>query len=584
MDRKSHSYKEGICGPFGRTTINTCFGRTHVHAISITIVHTRSVKSSSIFSAMFAPSLMLVFMTLVAPLAGKICSAARAVEKSFTNPMLPGYNPDPSCIRVEDTFYCVTSTFVTFPGLPVYASKDLQNWKLVSHVLSRKEQWPAFNEIGSSQAGIQAPTLRHYNGVFYVVTTMISQKGIANLMFTATSVCSDKEWSVARKFGATSYDPDLFIDKDGQAYTHCAYETNKDDRGILQATLDVKTGATGPVQRPWNGTGGIYPEGPHVYLKDGLYYIINAEGGIGPEHMEVIARAKTIRGPYEGSPANPILTNKGTREYFQGVGHADLFQDTVGNWWGVALVKRSGADYKYYPMNRETALFAASWPKGGFPVLKQVRGRMRGPLPPANKDLKCGYSNGWISDPDEYDFEPRSAIPPHFTYYGMPDPSMYTISPEGHINTLRLTVSVDDTKLGSTTFVGRRQTDTKFSFSATVDFNPATKVDEAGLSVFLDADHRIDIGIAAGKSGRVLRLRLRNGNNTVPAPLEQPLEGKAPPQLIIRALNQTHYEFAAASPTATNQNVTKAHVLGYATSDIVSTGFTGTSYDRTLMS
>ncbi|KAJ3953586.1 hypothetical protein N0V92_009929 [Colletotrichum tropicale] len=138
---------------------------------------------------------------------------------------------------------------------------------------------------------------------------------------------------------ADGYDSSLFWDDDGQAYVTWA-PLAEVRSGIFQSTIDVNTGNVGEVINIWNGTGGSAPEGPHVYKKDGFYYLIIAEGGTFLNHMVTIARATSINGPYEANPDNPILTNANSTEYFQAVGHADLFQDAGGSWWGVAHAMR----------------------------------------------------------------------------------------------------------------------------------------------------------------------------------------------------------------------------------------------------
>jgi beta-xylosidase len=150
--------------------------------------------------------------------------------------------------------------------------------------------------------------------------------------------------------------------------------------------VDLKTGALkSNWTNIWNGTGGLAPEGPHFYKRDGYHYLMVAEGGTGEEHMETVARSKDLYGPYDPNPANPILTNANTTEYFQAVGHADLFQDNRGNWWGVSLAVRSGPEYKTWPMGRETILTNVTWTNGTWPVFQHpIKGRMEGWQLPSN--------------------------------------------------------------------------------------------------------------------------------------------------------------------------------------------------------
>jgi len=326
-------------------------------------------------------------------------------NSSYDNPMLPGFHPDPSCIFVPEennTYFCASSSFNAFPGIPIHASKDLQNWKLISNALNRPEQLPTLAITNRQTSGIWASTIRYNNGTFYILTTLVfdseAQGNFSrwdNLIFTTTNPYSSAAWSEPVHLKYTNpgtppfgYDISPFWDVDGTVYVTGSHPWQVTP-GITQATIDLATGEVGSTYSYiWNGTGGEAPEGPHIYLKDGWYFLMIAEGGTGLNHMETIARSKHINGPYEANPANPILTNANTTQYFQTVGHADLFQDGAGKWWGVALSTRSGPGYTTYPMGRETVLYPVTWAKGAWPILQPVRGQMEGwHLGPQNKKI-----------------------------------------------------------------------------------------------------------------------------------------------------------------------------------------------------
>jgi len=152
------------------------------------------------------------------------------------------------------------------------------------------------------------------------------------LLFTTTDLFDDTAWSdpVRVENPANDIDPDIFWDDDGKVYMAVA-------GGIWISEIDVKTGAAMERFRVWNGTGDRNLEGPHLYRKDNWYYLLIGEGGTETNHSVTMARSRNIRGPYEGYGNNPVLTAKNTAEYFQTVGHADLFQEADNNWWGVAL-------------------------------------------------------------------------------------------------------------------------------------------------------------------------------------------------------------------------------------------------------
>ncbi len=235
---------------------------------------------------------------------------------TFRNPVISGFNSDPSICRAGDDYYMVSSTFEYFPGVPVYHSKDLVNWALIGHCITRPDQLP--NELN-----IFATTIRHHNGVFYMITTNTGVEG--NFYVTATNPAGP--WSDPIFIKVKAIDPDLFFDEDGKVYViSSSFELFE---------IDIKTGKLlSEGWKVWNGTGGRYPEGPHIYKKDDFYYLMAAEGGTKEAHTETIARSKYIWGPYSDNPANPILSHvnaAGQGNPIQGVGHADITQAHDGS-------------------------------------------------------------------------------------------------------------------------------------------------------------------------------------------------------------------------------------------------------------
>lgn len=259
-------------------------------------------------------------------------------------------------------------------------------------------------------------------------------------------------------------------------------------------SIDLKTGVVGNEVSLWNGTGASAPEGPHIYKKDGYYYLQIAEGGTGSGHRVSIARSKNITGPYEGNPKNPVLTNSNvTSAYFQNVGHADTFQDGDGNWWAVALSVRQGPDGSY-PMGRETVLTPVTWGDGQWPVFTNVSGTMDG-WHLEEKEEVDGGEGKLVTEGDDIQFNPGDSLPPEFVHWRFPTNGSYVVSPKGHENELQLTSSVANitgldgrsTETGGQTFVGRRQVDSLFTYSVNLDVSMLKEKDqEVGVSVFLD--------------------------------------------------------------------------------------------------
>ncbi|KAI5464430.1 glycosyl hydrolase [Mariannaea sp. PMI_226] len=524
----------------------------------------------------------------------KASSAPSGHNQTYTNPILPGWNSDPSCTFVKEldsTFFCTTSSFLAFPGVPVYASKDLVNWKHASNALTRPEQLPELYFNGTQSEGIWASTLRYHKGTFYLITAYVtfSPWGPKILLFRTTDPYNDSAWEGPLRVEnpGNDIDPDLFWDDDGKTYMSVA-------AGIYVSEVDIRTGAATEPFKVWNGTGERNPEGPHFYRKDGYYYLLLGEGGTETNHSATIARSKSLHGPYEGYSGNPILTAKNTDAYFQTVGHADLFQDASGNWWAAALSTRSGPDWEIYPMGRETVLVPMRWEKGEWPVLDRVSGRMSGPLPKTNRNVP---GNGhWVDEPDRVSFLPGSSLPKHFAFWRPPKTSLFAVSPRGHPNTLRISPSrvnltADasfDTKKDGLGFIFRRQSSTIFDFSVDVSFDPKVADEEAGITIFLTQFQHIDLSIVniASKKGKqvtpTLRFRVEvSGKPGEPAPATKEVALPAswlgrPIRLFTRATSDIKYSLSAALASHPEDE----KVLGYASASIVSGGsgpFTGKS-------
>lgn len=437
---------------------------------------------------------------------------------SYTNPVIPGWHSDPSCVFVKEldnTLFCTTSSFMAFPGNPIYATQDFVNWRLASNALSRVEQLPEIRTATNIQiGGMFANTLRYHKGKFWLISAWanIDRPAPVFVLNTATNPYDDASWTnmviseTPDQSNGFTIDPDLFWEDDGSLIVAASGQP-----AIQAFKFDVNTGKLSKPFNLWTGTGGSSVEGPHIYKKDGYYYLLVAEGGTQIGHAATIARAKTLNGTWESSPTNPLVSNARTNQYFQTVGHADLFQDANDNWWGVALATRGGPalyNQSILDMGRETSLYPVSWPKGQFPVADQVRGRMSGPLPQARPQPRRPGppDTGLVPGKAEFvDFKPGSSIPKSWLWWRAPfNPSDFQVSPEGHPNTLQIASSRAN-MTGDATFnatreglngIFRRQEHTYFNF--TVDLDPSfgsTAGDEFGVSNFLNQDQHVDLGI-----------------------------------------------------------------------------------------
>lgn len=275
--------------------------------------------------------------------------------------------------------------------------------------------------------------------------------------------------------------------------------------------------------------------------------------------------------------------------FIQSVGHADLFEDGSGNWWGVALAQRSGArGVETSPMGRETVLFPVRWGEDGWVRVggAGVQGIMDGPLP-GGGEVDVPGEGAWHDAPDVVDFEAGTELPGHFVHVRLPVEAAYVVSSDGREGELQLVASERSlsTKGGGnltegTTFVGRRQVDTLFTFSVNVDFEPKFPGEETGVTVYLDEARHIDLGIVLGESGeRLVALKAFSSNNnmTTPKTVTSALQGTArKARLEIQAVNATHYTFSAGEVVEGQDESPDVQVVGFAAANLVSGGYTGT--------
>ncbi|OQU94652.1 hypothetical protein CLAIMM_00982 [Cladophialophora immunda] len=321
-----------------------------------------------------------------------------------TNPIIPGFAPDPSIILIEDTFFLVNSSFHLFPGLPIYSSQDLIAWRQIGNVINRPSQLSLsksptgvfpLNENGDvllGTGGLYAPTIRYRNGTIYVVCTNIMAPtdgslapACANFIVTTQDIWSDN-WSDPVYFDFRGIDPSVFFDDDGRSYIQASANPGPMTK-IHLFEIDLQTGQKLSEEKMvWAGTGGVNPEGPHLYKKDGWYYLLISEGGTHEGHMVTVARSRAVFGPYEAFEGNPVLTARGTDEYIQFTGHCDMFQDRAGSWWGVCLGVRKDRAGRFI-MGRESFITSGKWPSGGWPSLELVKSNPEGLGLPARTAL-----------------------------------------------------------------------------------------------------------------------------------------------------------------------------------------------------
>jgi beta-xylosidase len=391
--------------------------------------------------------------------------------------VIGGFHPDPSVCRVGEDYYLVCSSFEYFPGVPLFHSRDLVNWRQIGNVLDRPGQLALPDDLPAS-AGIYAPTIRHHDGRFHVITTSVGGGGT----FLVGAERPEGPWSDPVWIDLPGIDPDLAWDDEGNCW--CALA------GVGLARIDPATGKVleGPLP-VWSGTGMQHPEAPHLYRIGDWWYLMLAEGGTGHGHSVSIARSRSPRGPYEPAPHNPVLSHRSTDLPVQCTGHGDLVQATDGTWWMVLLGTRPRGWFpEFHVLGRETFLVPVEW-VDGWPRVGPVRERH--PAPAAWHPLP--------SPPERDDFDAPALAPYWISPRGRPDGSWSLTRRPGW---LTLTATGDSLDRPGHTFVGRRQQHPDCRVVARVEAGSG----RAGLSVRLDEAHHYDLEVGGGGVSVVARI------------------------------------------------------------------------------
>lgn len=425
--------------------------------------------------------------------------------KTFRNPILAGFYPDPSVCRVGEDYYMVTSTFEYFPGVPMFHSKDLVHWRQIGHVLDRPSQLN-LDGIPASR-GIYAPTLRYHEGVFYMITTLVERKPGARENFFVTATDPAGPWSDPYWLDdAPGIDPSLFFDDDGKVY----YTGNRvppsgqqypKHMEIWLQELDLETKQlVGPKYSLWDGAlkQAHAQEASHLYKVGGYYYLLIAEGGTGFTHAVTIARSESLTGSYEGCKRNPILTHRhlGKQHGIANVGHADLVQTQTGEWWMVCLASRPYGGH-YRNMGRETFLVSMDW-EDDWPLVNPGKGIIECEMPKPNLT-----EARWPVLPacDHFD---APALELRWNFIRTPRGEFWSLSERPGFLRLRLKPE-SISEVSNPSFVGRRQQDISYAVRTKLAFTPNAIKESAGLVLLQNQDYqyRLECGLNADSQQEV---------------------------------------------------------------------------------
>ncbi len=298
---------------------------------------------------------------------------------NITNPILPGFNPDPSILRVEDDYFIASSTFEWFPGVRIHHSRDLVHWRLLTHALTRKSQ---LDMVGNENSGgVWAPCLSYSGGLFYLIYTDVKNLtgrfvDAHNYLITADNI--EGPWSEPTYLNSSGFDPSLFHDENGRKWLLNMiwdYRTENVSGGILIQEYDPKAKKLiGNRKLIFKGTQSGTTEAPHIYKRNGYYYLMTAEGGTEYGHMVTMCRSKHILGPYELDPENPMLTSANNVELaLQKAGHASLVETQNGEFYLAHLCGRPLPGAKHCNLGRETAIQRCYWDREGWLRLSNKR-------------------------------------------------------------------------------------------------------------------------------------------------------------------------------------------------------------------
>lgn len=424
----------------------------------------------------------------------------------FYSPILQGCYPDPSITRKGEDYYLVNSSFSMFPGVPIFTSKDLVNWKQVGHVLDRPSQLKV--EKSGVSHGIYAPDIKYnkHNDTFYMITTQFAG-GIGNMVVKTKDPA--KGWSEVQKLNFEGIDPAIFFDDDGKAYIvhndappkgteqyngHRVikiwdYDLEK-DQVIPGSEKIIVNGGVDLSQKP------IWIEGPHIYKKNGKYYLMCAEGGTGGNHSEVIFMSDSPKGPYIPAGNNPILTQryfpKDRKEKVDWAGHADLVETPDGQYYGVFLAIRPNEKNRVNK-GRETFILPVDW-SGIYPVFQNglvpMKPKLKMPQGVRNQTGQNGFfPNGNFTYTDKLTDKKLD-----YRWIAMRGPreSFITATKNGvKVNPFKTNIKA----LAPVSALFRRLQHESFETSVTLDFKPKSEKELAGITCYQSETFNYVFGI-----------------------------------------------------------------------------------------
>ncbi len=413
------------------------------------------------------------------------------------NPILTGFHPDPSIIRVGADFYVATSTFEWFPGVQIHHSRDLKNWRLLTRPLRRASQLDMTGAPDS--CGVWAPCLSYADGLFHLIYTDVKRYGRTSVggasgaslrdfhNYLVTCPTIDGDWSDPVHLNSSGFDPSLFHDEDGRKYLLNMLWDHRPgaDRfgGIVLQEYDPNARVLiGERQMIFRGTDLGLTEAPHLYRRDGWYYLVTAEGGTGWGHAVTMARSRDLLGPYALHPDGPVITARDRPDApLQRAGHADLVETEAGETYAVYLCGRPLRNRGRCTLGRETAIQRMVWGDDGW-----LRTEAGDALPVLETPAPQGLADApFPAEPERYDFN-RPDLPLAFQWLRSPRPERL-FSLTDRPGRLRLFGRESVGSVFEQSLVARRQTSHSFSAETRMDYQPRHYQQSAGLICYYGA-------------------------------------------------------------------------------------------------
>lgn len=419
-----------------------------------------------------------------------------SAQTTLVNPILTGFYPDPSIVKVGPDYYSVHSTFSYFPGLPIMHSRDLKNWKQIGNVINRPSQMEFIGE--RMTRGLFAPAITQYKGTYYVTCTDIDHDG----NFVVTSKNPAGPYSNPVKIPQVKgIDPSIYFDEETDK-AYIIYNSDAPDRKPLYSghrtirmyEFDYKNlKVVGEEKQLVNGgvdlsKKPVWIEGPHILKRNGWYILYAAEGGTSVNHSQVALRSRDVWGPYVPFEGNPVLTQRGLPadrpNPITSAGHAQFIEGPDGNWYSIFLAVRP-YEGDFYNTGREMFIAPLTW-VNDWPMIEHGEKAIEYKYKTNIKEVKQKGAlpqNGNFAYTMTFD----KGLDLSMLFLRTVDSSSFKTSKANGLTLKLKPETISD--MGNPSFVGKRQQHLTSTAETEVRFSPKADNEKAGLVIFQDERH-----------------------------------------------------------------------------------------------